>query len=361
MGGGLEVDKATRSGQLWRLGVIGLVTVAAFALRAFVESDPGPLFIIAVLLAAYWFGRWGGLVAGVVETAAFLAARAVNPPDMGSSAFASGALRLVVYCATGYAVGWLVEDRLQLRKRVSESERHMAELRAMQEALTPPELPTRPSLELASVYVPAEGGVAGDFFLVEPGPQDSTIVVVGDVAGKGLVAARRAAFVRMAMVAAAPFEDNPCKLLALANSNLIERAGVSDVFVTCACIVIKPAEHKLTFALAGHPPLLALDDGRVLNGVKQAFPLGIGVDIDCELGELDFAPGTGFVAYTDGLTEARRSGAELFGQQRAVDILRGLRDTAPSAALEELRRAAERFANGALPDDLCMVAVRAAP
>jgi serine phosphatase RsbU (regulator of sigma subunit) len=236
----------------------------------------------------------------------------------------------------------------------------MAELRAMQEALTPPELPMRPQLELASVYVPAEGGVAGDFFLVEPGPHNSTVVVVGDVAGKGLAAAKRAAFVRMAMVAAAPFEDDPCKLLMLANSNLIERAGVSDVFVTAACIVIKPDEHRLTYALAGHPPPLALDDGRVLNGLKPAFPLGIGRDLDCHKGEMEFTPGTGFVAFTDGLTEARRSGAELFGTQRAVDILRGLRDKAPSAVVDELRRAAERFSDGALPDDLCMVAVRAA-
>src|SRR5688572_28645239 len=91
----------TRSRQVWRLGVIALVTLGAFALRAFVESDPGPLFIVAVLLAAYWYGRWGGLAAGVASTAAFALARGLNPPEMGSSALAASGFRLVVYCAAG--------------------------------------------------------------------------------------------------------------------------------------------------------------------------------------------------------------------------------------------------------------------
>ena len=209
--------------------------------------------------------------------------------------------------------------------------------------------------------MPAEGGAGGDFFLVAPGPRDSTLVVVGDVAGKGLAAAKRAAYVRMGFAAAAPFQDNPCKLLELANSNLIERAGVSDVFVTVACFVIKPRERTLTWALAGHPPALVLDDGRALGSVKAAFPLGIGEEIDCELGEAELEPGSGFVAFTDGLIEARRDGA-LFGMERTSELLAGgLRDSAPRAIVRELRSAAERYAGGALTDDLCLVAVRAMP
>jgi phosphoserine phosphatase RsbU/P len=273
---------------------------------------------------------------------------------------AAVAFRLVAYCVAGYAVGWLVEDRGRLRTKVDEGERQMAELRDLQEALAPPGVPSRPALELASCYVPAEGGAGGDFFLVAPGPGDTTVVVVGDVAGKGLHAAKRAAYVRMGFAAAAPFQDNPCKLLELANSNLIERAGVSDIFVTAACFVIQPSENKLTWALAGHPPALLLADGQMLNEVRAAFPLGIGEDIDCEMGETTLEPGTGFVAYTDGLIEARRRGGDLFGMERASELVATLRDNEPTAVVGALRKAAERYAGGALTDDLCMVAVRAA-
>src|SRR5215216_2058655 len=283
-------------------------------------GDPGPLFLAPTLLAAFWYGRTGGVVTGLVSTLAYLLGRELNADMNDGTLIAALGYRVVAYCAAGYAFGWLVEDRRRLREEVDASRRHMAELRDLQEALAPPEVPSRPALELASCYVPAEGGAGGDFFLVAPGPGDATVIVIGDVAGKGLHAAKRAAYVRMGFAAAAPFQDDPGKLLELANSNLIERAGVSDVFVTAACFVVKPSENKLTWALAGHPPALLLADGQSLNQVKAALPLGIGDTIDCDLGQAELEPGTGFVAFTDGLIEARRSGSTaLFGMERASE------------------------------------------
>jgi serine phosphatase RsbU (regulator of sigma subunit) len=328
--------------------------------RASFEGDPGPLFLAPTLLAAFWWGRAGGVAAGVLSTIAYGIGRELNSGmDDGSMASALGS-RLIAYCAAGYAFGWLVEDRVRLRNEVQAGERQVAELRDLQEALAPPGVPSRPALELASCYVPAQGGAGGDFFLVAPGPGDTTVIVIGDVAGKGLLAAKRAAYVRMGFAAAAPFQDNPCKLLELANSNLIERAGVSDVFVTAACFVVHPGENKLTWALAGHPPALLLADGQSLNDVQAAFPLGIGEDIDCEMGEMTIGPGAGFVAFTDGLIEARRrGGTDLFGMERASELVATLRDSEPTAVVGALRAAAERYAGGVLTDDLCMVAVRA--
>jgi serine phosphatase RsbU (regulator of sigma subunit) len=311
-----------------------------------------------VLLAAYWYGRAGGVVAGVAATVLFMVARGLNPAEMQGSVLAAGGFRLVTFCVAGYAFGWLVEERRELRAKVDAGERQVAELRDLQEALAPPDLPSRPHLDLASVYVPADGGIGGDFFLVAAGPRDTTIVVVGDVAGKGLHAAKRAAYVRMGFAAAAPFQDDPCKLLDLANSNLIERAGVSDTFVTAACLVVKPREGKLSWALAGHPAPLLLGDGRELDAVKPSYPLGIGYEIDCEAGEADLEPGAGFVVFTDGLTEAHSRGGEQFGTQRAEELLATLRDRDPAEVVQALRSAVERYAGGPLDDDLCLVAVR---
>jgi phosphoserine phosphatase RsbU/P len=300
------------------------------------------------------------VVVGVLSTVGYGIGRELNSGMADGSMASALGYRLIAYCAAGYAFGWLIEDRLRLRGEVEAGERQMAELRVLQEALAPPGVPSRPALELASCYVPAQGGAGGDFFLVAPGPGDTTVVVIGDVAGKGLHAAKRAAYVRMGFAAAAPFQDNPCKLLELANSNLIERAGVSDIFVTAACFVVKPSENKLTWALAGHPPALLLADGQMLNEVQAAFPLGIGQDIDCELGETTIEPGTGFVAYTDGLIEARRRGSTaLFGMERASELVATLRGSEPTAVVGALRAAAEHHAGGVLTDDLCMVAVRA--
>ena len=120
-------------------------------------------------------------------------------------------------------------DLAVLRERLEAAEHELEDLRAIRDALTPPELPQRPGLELAAAFLPASAEqVSGDFYLVAEGPQDSTVLVVGDVVGHGLQAARRAAFVRTTFAATAPFSDDPCRLLSWANTALIERAGISD-------------------------------------------------------------------------------------------------------------------------------------
>jgi serine phosphatase RsbU (regulator of sigma subunit) len=126
-------------------------------------------------------------------------------------------------------------DVAALRERLEAAEHELEDLRAIRDALTPPELPQRPGLDLAAAFLPAAAErVSGDFYLVAEGPQDSTVLVVGDVVGHGVQAGRRAAFVRTAFAATAPFSDDPCRLLSWANTALIERAGTSSEFVTAA-------------------------------------------------------------------------------------------------------------------------------
>jgi sigma-B regulation protein RsbU (phosphoserine phosphatase) len=82
--------------------------------------------------------------------------------------------------------------------------------------------------------------------------------------------------------------------------------------------------------------------------------------MDCELGEAPLDPGSGFVAFTDGLIDARSRGGALFGMDRASELVAAMRDSEPTTVVRALRSAAERYAGGPLNDDLCMVAVRAA-
>lgn len=123
---------------------------------------------------------------------------------------AAAVLRLVVLCSVGGGFALLLDRQIELRAAVADRDRQIDELHAIREALVPVEVPERPALELASCYVPAEEGVAGDFYLVAPGPNDTTVLVVGDAMGKGLEAARRASFARAALATFASFTDDPC-------------------------------------------------------------------------------------------------------------------------------------------------------
>ena len=250
------------------------------------------------------------------------------------------------------------EELATLRGRLDAAEHELEDLRAIRDALTPPELPRRPGLELAAAFLPAEAErVSGDFYLVAEGPQDSTLLVIGDVVGHGLQAGRRAAFVRTTFAATAPFSDDPWRLLSWANTALVERAGTSYDYVTAACVTFHPRERMLRWAYAGHPPALWMHNGQALVAPSQGPPLGLEQDPDYAEGSLRLPGRAGLLLYTDGLTEARRDDS-FFGINGVSAVLGALDDPSPSEAIAVLRARVADFAYGTLTDDLCMLAAR---
>ena len=245
----------------------------------------------------------------------------------------------------------------RLRERLDAAEHELDDLRAIRDALTPFELPERPGLELAAAFVPAAEQVGGDFYLVAEGPRASTVLAVGDVVGHGLRAAQRAAFVRTVFASTAPFSDDPCDLLGWANAALVERAGTSPEFVTAACVTYLPTQRLLRWAYAGHPPAVWLHDGRALAAPAQGMPLGLVDNPAYDEGTLRSEPCSGLLLYTDGLTEARHKG-EFFGLERVNATLAELSHPTPGQAVDALRTRVEAFTNGALTDDLCLLAAR---
>ncbi len=250
------------------------------------------------------------------------------------------------------------EDLAALGERLDVAEHELEDLRAIRDALTPPELPERQGLELAAAFMPAAAErVSGDFYLVAEGPEDSTVLVVGDVIGHGVQAARRAAFVRTAFAATAPFSDDPCQLLSWANTALIERAGVSGELVTAACITYLPSDQLLRWAYAGHPPALWLDDGQELTTPGQGTPLGVRADPGSLEASRPSTGGAGLLVFTDGLTEARHND-KMFGLDSVRTVLDDLHRPSPAEAIAVLRARVAEFAFGTLTDDLCLLAAR---
>ena len=256
------------------------------------------------------------------------------------------------------------ERSLQRASRViADQDQELAELRVLQRALTPVEPPPRPGLDLAGCFIAAEAGVAGDFSLVAAAPRDATVLIVGDVIGHGLEAARRATFVRTALATFARFTDDPARLLEMANHALIERGGTSTEFVTAVCATLRPRERTILWAAAGHPAPLALDSGDPLPG-RGGVPLGIDIDVGAEAHATALAPGHGVLLFTDGLPEARAAGAATrraprFGDARVQDAVRALPGAAAADVVDDLQAQVAAHAGGRLADDLCMLAARA--
>jgi serine phosphatase RsbU (regulator of sigma subunit) len=244
----------------------------------------------------------------------------------------------------------------RLLEQLAADERELNDLRAVRDALTPPELGEWPGVELAASFVPATEGVSGDFYLVAEGPQESTTLIVGDVVGKGLVAARRAAFVRTVFATTAPFSDDPARLLSWANTALFERSDSDLDYVTAGCVTVSPTDGVVRWGYAGHPPVLWLDTGEELSGAR-ALPLGLVQDWECTSGAHRLSVGEGVLLYTDGVTEARGNG-EQFGQERLVRSVQTLEGHSPPEVVTTVTTKVREFAASGLVDDLCLVAAR---
>lgn len=195
--------------------------------------------------------------------------------------------------------------------------------------------------------------IGGDFHDVFELPGGTVAVLLGDVEGKGVRAAGLSETVRSAVRALSVVSASPSEILSHVNRMLLRQE--SEQFVTALLLFIDPFGGETLAASAGHPPAVHLraDDTKPID-VDFGPPLGT---FDWEYGETGFLlrPGDSLLAYTDGVSEARRHG-ELFGQERIMAVARGLNDGQPEKIARAVRDAALEF-GGRLRDDLQIVAI----
>lgn len=276
-----------------------------------------------------------------------------------------GVLRLVWRAGrpTGLEAG-LVEDiarrvTLAIDAGLLYAERSTA-ARTLQASLLPERLPDIAGVTMAARYVPAAGGeVSGDFYDVFSLPDDSWILVVGDVCGKGVEAAALTAQVRYTIRALAPRLLGPARVLEALNTEL-RRQREDDRFVTLVAARLGPAgpgsrgARRLDVACAGHPCPVTLRSGGGVDVVACSGPVvGILDDISLEEETITMQPGDVFAAFTDGITEASRThvldSADL-GRAVAAE-----RDAGPEAVALALERVARDWADGPPRDDVAIL------
>ncbi|HEX7299521.1 MAG TPA: PP2C family protein-serine/threonine phosphatase [Solirubrobacteraceae bacterium] len=350
----------------WRGFAIFALLVAIFVVRLFVDTPGLSLVFLAafpIVLAGFALDRTAAVACAVLATVLSVLVQIISPAAEVSAGaqIVGGAFRGVVFVGLAVLVSSLVERTAALRQRLAESEQEVRELESLRAALTAPELPAVRGLTIATSYTPADGLVAGDFFLVAPGAEGAALVVVGDVVGHGLEAARRASFVRTTIALFAEYTNDPMTILRLANTALAEREPGTE-FVTALCAIFSADRATVTWASAGHPPPWDLDRGEPLPNVHRCLPLGVEPALEGDAMTTRLLPGSGVLLFTDGLTEARTARATshhaLFGERAARQTLRDLRGSSPQEIVAALRTAAVRHAQGTPADDLCLVAVR---
>lgn len=193
-----------------------------------------------------------------------------------------------------------------------EQERASSELdaaRSVQELLIPQEKIAAPGFEVESVYSPANE-VGGDFFHVYAAGHEGLLVVIGDVAGKGLKAAMNVSLLIGAL--RRTHERSPAKILESLNSVL----SGTESFTTCQAVWFG-ANGELVIANAGHLPPYLNSQEIVLPG---QLPLGVLPHANYEEARFYLHPGDRILLLSDGVVEARQPSGELFGFDRVRHI-----------------------------------------
>ena len=198
---------------------------------------------------------------------------------------------------------------LRIQRDQERASSELAAARSVQELMIPHEKAATPGFEVESVYNPANE-VGGDFYHVQPTPEGGLLVVVGDVAGKGLTAAMN---VSMLIGALRRSTDRaPATVLAGLNRVL----ACSESFTTCLAAHFSP-DGELTLASAGHlPPYLNSQEITLPGGL----PLGVLPEVAYDEVRLFLHSGDRILLLSDGVVEARRPTGELFGFDRIHNL-----------------------------------------
>jgi serine phosphatase RsbU (regulator of sigma subunit) len=205
--------------------------------------------------------------------------------------------------------------------------RRAALARDLQTGLLLPDLPDIPGAQLAAFYHPAGEGleIGGDFYDVFARGDGSWAFILGDVCGRGPMAATTTALVRHTARAVAPLFDDPVHVVEAVDKALNDRNALQDNgFVTLVYGHLAPAADGLTVHLvrAGHTLPLLLDTGHVAHAVEASGALlGIGDPPGLTARHLTLRPTESLLLYTDGITECRSAAGEQYGDMRLAKAL----------------------------------------
>jgi serine phosphatase RsbU (regulator of sigma subunit) len=189
----------------------------------------------------------------------------------------------------------------------------MEAARQVQQVLLPEAIAQVPGFAVDCVYFPAEL-VGGDFFQILPAGQGGLLIVMGDVAGKGLPAAMMVSVLVGAIRTEAAHNTDPATLLSSLNERMVGRS--EGRFTTCLCAHIS-TEGMLSMANAGH--LAPYRNGFELP-LPGALPLGMLANLTYESVAIQLQPGDRLTFVSDGVVEAQNKTGELLGFDRTKEL-----------------------------------------
>ena len=292
------------------------------------------LMLIAVVGILFLIIEAAAMVMGFALTTSITGA--VHELFTGTERVRQGDLAHRIRVATKDQLGELAESFNAMTGRVAELLAEAKEKRRLEEELRIardiqmsllPEGPASvPGLAVTAVCRPARE-VGGDYYDFIRLDEHRLGVLVADVSGKGTSAAFYMAELKGVVLSLSRFHHSPRELLIEVN-RILAASLDSRTFITMTYAVFDLAARRLTYARAGHTPLIHVPSaaaGMAAPEVLAPDGLVVGLQFDgagemfAELLEESAFPietGDLVALFTDGVTEAMNPDSDLFGEER---------------------------------------------
>jgi serine phosphatase RsbU (regulator of sigma subunit) len=188
--------------------------------------------------------------------------------------------------------------------------------------------------------------VGGDYLDAFTLPTGEQVMIVADVAGKGLPAALVSASFRSAFRAAAGLGAVGLHELAARISQLHWNEGpeARRRYVTAIFLKLDPALHCLEVVNAGHNTGFLVESSGAVHSIEASgAPLGILPGMRYTSEKLSFSEGMRLLFYTDGLTEVFRKDGVEFGPERLLEHFRSCNDPDSQRIVDSIWRTLKDF------------------
>jgi phosphoserine phosphatase RsbU/P len=246
-------------------------------------------------------------------------------------------------------------ERLEAERRASYE---MDIAQEIQRRLFPQTSPAMATLEYAGgcKQARAVGGDYFDFLEREPGRLG---LVLADVSGKGISAALLMASLQAILRSQHAAIRDPADLLRAVN-RVFYPSAAPNRFATVFFAEYEDATRRLRYVNCGHnAPAVLRADARVDRLPATATVLGLFAELECTVAETVLGPGDVLLVFSDGASEAFSDSGEEYGEDRLIQVARGLNGEPVQAMVDAVAREVQAFSGREQEDDLTLLIARA--
>ena len=250
--------------------------------------------------------------------------------------------------------------REQLERQLLAIRTELETARDIQLSILPRENPHLAGVDIAARYIPMTS-VAGDFYDFLIVDEKRIGILIADVSGHGMPAALISSMLKIALAGQRAQACDPAGVLSGLNDALCGK--FQGHYVTAAYALIDTEKQTISYAGAGHPPLLVRSrcSGSTRQVLENGLFLGYFPEATYSAVEVPFKEGDWCVLYTDGIAEMTNPSEEQFGTNRLQLFLERHHDLSAGkfvdSLLDELACWSDHVSGREAEDDLTLLAV----